>query len=317
MDFGKDLDIITIEIEHINVDALEELQKMGKKVYPEPHIIRMVQDKGLQKQFFKDNGIPTSDFVLIESKEDISKHSFLFPVFQKSRLAGYDGRGVKRILSFEDFHSALEGASVLEKQVDYVKEISIVCSRNYLGETAFYSPVEMVLHPSKHLLEFMAAPADISEGATRKALPIAKQILEKLNYVGILAIEMFVDKEDNVLVNEMAPRPHNSGHHTIEACYTSQYEQHLRAIYGLPLGSAGDIMPSAMLNLLGEEGYEGDAVYEGMEEAMKLQGVFIHLYGKVKTKPYRKMGHITILGEDKKVVMEKVERVRNLIKVKA
>ena len=163
----------------------------------------------------------------------------------------------------------------------------------------------------------MAAPADISEGATRKALPIAKQILEKLNYVGILAIEMFVDKEDNVLVNEMAPRPHNSGHHTIEACYTSQYEQHLRAIYGLPLGSAGDIMPSAMLNLLGEEGYEGDAVYEGMEEAMKLQGVFIHLYGKVKTKPYRKMGHITILGEDKKVVMEKVERVRNLIKVKA
>ncbi len=317
MGFGKDLDIITIEIEHVNVGALEVLQKMGKKVFPEPRIIRMVQDKGLQKQFFKNNDIPTSDFVLVENKEEILQHAHFLPVFQKNRLAGYDGRGVKKIATINDIPAALEGASVLEKQVDYVKEISIVCARNPLGETAFYSPVEMVLHPTRHLLEFMIAPAEISEEASAKALHIASQIIEKLDYVGILAIEMFVDAEDNVLVNEMAPRPHNSGHHTIEACITSQYNQHIRAIFGLPLGSTADIMPSAMLNLLGEEGYSGDAVYEGIEEAMKIQGVYVHLYGKAKTKPFRKMGHVTILGEDKKALIEKVNIVRNLIKVKA
>jgi len=317
MDFGKNLDIITIEIEHVNADALEALQKMGKRVYPEPRIIRMVQDKGLQKQFFKNNGIPTSDFILVENIGEILQHAHFLPVFQKSRLAGYDGRGVKKIVSVEDIPGSLEGASVLEKQVDYVKEISIVCARNPSGETAFYSPVEMVLHPTKHLLEFMTAPAEISEIASEKALDIARQILEKLDYVGILAIEMFVDVEDNVLVNEMAPRPHNSGHHTIEACITSQYNQHIRAIFGLPMGSIADIMPSVMLNLLGEQGFSGDAVYEGIEEAMKIQGVYIHLYGKVKAKPFRKMGHVTILGESKKALIEKVNIVRNLIKVKA
>jgi 5-(carboxyamino)imidazole ribonucleotide synthase len=315
MQFGQHADILTIEIEHVNVDALEALEKQGKTIYPQPSVIRLVQDKGLQKQFYKQNGIPTSDFVLVDTIGELQNHVHFLPAFQKTRTSGYDGRGVKGLFVPEDFNEALEGPSLLEKKVDYDKEIAVIVARNTTGETAVYPVVELVFHPEANLLNYLASPGAVSDTVAAKAKNIAVEIIEKLNMVGVLAVEMFVTPDEEVLVNEIAPRPHNSGHQTIEANITSQYEQHLRAILGLPLGATDSLYPSVMINLLGEQGYEGEAVYEGLDEALKIRGVYIHLYGKQITKPYRKMGHATITGKDWKSVHEKVKRIQDILKI--
>ena len=313
--FGDKVDMLTIEIEHVNVDALEELERRGKTIFPQPSVLRIVQDKGLQKQFYKANHIPTSDFVLIDHEDELKDHIHLLPFFQKTRTSGYDGRGVKGIFVPEDFQEALAGPSLLEKKVDYDKEIAVIVAQSATGETAVYPVVELVFHPRQNLLNYLASPAAISDGVAEKAKKIALDIIHKLNMTGILAVEMFVTPDEEVLVNEIAPRPHNSGHHTIEANITSQYEQHLRAILGLPLGASDAIHPSIMINLLGEPGYEGEAIYSGLDEVLKIRGVYIHLYGKTITRPYRKMGHITITGSDWISVHNKAKRVIDNLKI--
>jgi 5-(carboxyamino)imidazole ribonucleotide synthase len=313
--FGKTVDVLTIEIEHVNVEALEKLEKEGVKVYPQPSVIRTIQDKRVQKQFYKDNLIPTADFILINNKEEIGQHSHFLPAFQKLGKSGYDGRGVQKLRTTEDLTKAFAEPSLLEKAVDFEKEISIIVARNLAGEVALFPPVELVFHPEYHLVEYLFAPAQISETIIAQANEIATGVATKLGIVGLLAVEMFVTRTGEVLVNESAPRPHNSGHHTIKANYTSQFEQHLRAILGLPLGITDTQSYAAMVNVLGEEGYSGEAVYQGMEEALALGGVYIHLYGKKTTKPYRKMGHITIMDTQLQALKDKVHQVKSLVKV--
>jgi 5-(carboxyamino)imidazole ribonucleotide synthase len=315
--FGKTVDVLTIEIEHVNVDALEALQKRGVKVFPQPEVIRTIQDKRLQKQFYQDNLIPTADFVLINSPEEIAAHSHFLPAFQKLGKSGYDGRGVQRLVSVNDLPKAFQGPSLLEKAIDFEKEIAVIVARNEAGEISVFPVVELVFHPEHNLVEYLFAPAQIDDLIEAQANEIAIGVVQKLGIVGLLAVEMFVTKTGEVLVNEVAPRPHNSGHHTIKANATSQFEQHLRAILGLPLGSTQANNVAAMVNLLGEEGYIGDVYYEGMERILAIAGVYPHLYGKKTTKPFRKMGHVTILDSSLEALQKKVILVKESIQVKA
>jgi len=315
--FGSTCDIITIEIENVNTGALKELVKLGKKVYPQPEIIELIQDKRTQKIFYRENNIPTAEFLLVNDAADvIVKESFL-PAVNKLGREGYDGRGVQIMRTKEDLAKAFDAPGLLEKLVPFEKEIGVIVARNERGEVKSFPPVEMVFHPVQNLVEYLFAPADLSEKVTATADGIAKTVIEKLGLVGILAVEMFVTHEGEVLVNEIAPRPHNSGHQTIEANGTSQYEQHLRAILDLPLGNTNLILPSAMVNLLGEPGFEGLAQYVGIDEIMRLPGVHIHLYGKRLTKPFRKMGHVTIVDEDIEQLKKKANFVKQTLKVTA
>ena len=257
--FGKNLDVITIEIEHVNVDALIKLESEGVKVYPQPHIIKTVQDKGLQKQFYRDNEIPTSTFKLINNKTEIANSDF--PIIQKLRTLGYDGRGVQKLSSANDTDLAFDEPSVLEELIDIDKELSVVVARNINGDVQHYDPVELVFHDGANMLDYLISPANISDEIAAQAVSLSRQVIKSFEMVGILAVELFLTKSGELLVNEIAPRPHNSGHQSIEANYTSQYEQHLRCIFGIKLGSTNMYCPSVMLNLLGEDGYEGQAEY--------------------------------------------------------
>jgi 5-(carboxyamino)imidazole ribonucleotide synthase len=315
INFGKNLDLITIEVENVNTEALSKLQKMGKKVFPQPEVIKLIQDKRSQKQFYKKHGIPTAEFVLLENKEDLKKHINFLPAVQKLGMAGYDGRGVFKIATQEAIEKGFDAPSLLEKLIDFEKEISVITARNDNGEIIVYPVVELVFHPEYNLVEYLFAPAKISKEIEQKAFDIARKVVEKLEIVGLLAVEMFVTKTGEVLVNEVAPRPHNSGHQTIKANYTSQFEQHLRAILNLPLGSPAIAKQSAMVNILGEEGYSGIAIYEGIEEVLRIEGAYIHLYGKKFTKPKRKMGHITIIDDNFEQLLQKVEKINATIKV--
>ncbi len=315
--FGKNCDVITIEIENVNTEALEQLQKEGKKVFPQPDIIKLIQNKRTQKEFYKANNIPTAEFILVDNKEDLHQHVDFLPFVQKLGTAGYDGRGVMKMRSPADFNKAFEAPSLIEKLIDFEKEISVIVARNERGEIRSFPVVELVFHPEKNLVEYLKSPASISEEACEKAENIAKFVIEKLGMIGLLAVEMFLDKEGNILVNEVAPRTHNSGHHTIEANLTSQFDQHLRAILNLPLGSTEAILPAAMVNLLGEDGYEGLARYEGLDKVLALSGVHVHLYGKKITKPFRKMGHVTITDTDSGSLQQKIDFIKNNLKIKA
>lgn len=315
--FGQRCDVITIEIENINTQALAELQRQGKRVYPQPEIIELIQDKRTQKQFYKANGIPTADFILVNDRDDVIRQKNFLPAVNKLGREGYDGRGVQILRTEKDLEKAFDAPGLLEKLIDFEKEIAVIAARNEQGEVALYPPVEMVFHPEANLVEYLFSPAQISSTVQQEAQRIARLVIEKLNMVGILAVEMFVTREGTVLVNEIAPRPHNSGHQTIEANTTSQYEQHLRAILGLPLGDTSIVIPSAMVNLLGEAGFEGEAVYEGWQSVMALSGVHIHLYGKKKTKPFRKMGHVTITDADVESLKKKAKFVKTHLRVKA
>lgn len=315
--FGSDCEIITIEIENVNTEALIELEKRGKKIFPQPEVIALIQDKRSQKEFYRKNGIPTSDYVLTANREDVGKHIDFLPAVHKLGREGYDGRGVQVLAAVQDLPKAFDAPGLLEKFVDFEKEISVIVARNEQGDVASYPPVEMVFHPEANLVEYLFAPADILESTAQLADHLARQVIQALQMTGILAVEMFVTRDGHVLVNEIAPRPHNSGHQTIEANVTSQYEQHLRAIINLPLGDTAIIHPSAMVNLLGEDGFAGLARYEGMEEVLRVPGVYVHLYGKKMTKPFRKMGHVTIVDTDIASLKKKVNFVKQTLKVTA
>ncbi len=313
--FGQTVDLITIEIEKVNVEALEKLASEGKLVYPQPSIIKMIRDKGVQKQWMKDHGIPTSDFQLIENKEGLEKLIWGLPYVQKLRKDGYDGKGVQIMRTKDDFAHAFDAPSLVERLVDFEKEIAVIVARNENGETKTFPLVEMDFHPTANLVEFLVSPANVSEYTAMKAENIAVKIAEELELVGLLAVEMFLTKTGEILVNEMAPRPHNSGHQTIEGNISSQFEQHLRAIFNQPLGNTDAKNHSVMINILGEDGHTGDAVYEGMEEVLNLPGVYVHLYGKKITKPFRKMGHVTVVDESREVAISRAQVVKETLKV--
>ena len=314
LDFGKTVDVLTIEIEHVNIEALEELERLGKKVFPTPQALRTIQDKGLQKQFYKANDIPTAPFHLIDNAEDALLFKEKGPFMQKLRKGGYDGKGVTPLRTESEFNAAFNAPSVLEEFVPFVKELAVIVARNESGEIATFPLVEMEFNPEANLVEFIFSPANVNIEIESNAKKIAIEIANKLEHVGLLAIELFLTEDGNLLVNEIAPRPHNSGHHTIEACFVSQYGMHLRAILNMPLGSTGLRTPAVMINLLGEKGFEGKARYENIEEVLHTEGAYIHLYGKEDTKPFRKMGHITVcnsnLEEAKNIARRFLKEVR-------
>lgn len=316
LEFGKGMDVVTIEIEHVNVDALQELEKQGVKVYPQPNVIRLIQDKGAQKEFYNEHGIPTSDYRLIGENE-AKNHTDFFPVFQKLRKGGYDGKGVQPLKSAEDLSKAFSEPSVLEKAVNLEKELSVIVARNASGEVKTFPTVELEFNPIANLVEFLFSPANVSDEVEKTSQELAKKIAEKLEIVGLLAVELFLDKEGNVLVNEIAPRPHNSGHQSIEGNYTSQFMQHVRAILDIALGNTEIVKPSVMVNVLGEDGFTGEAQYEGLADILALKGVNVHLYGKRFTKPFRKMGHVTVIAETLEEAKSTAKKVQQTLKVKA
>ncbi len=317
LQFGQDKDLITIEIENVNTEALKELEKNGVKVYPQPHVIELIKDKRKQKIFYQSQGIPTAEYVLTESRDDVLNFLEMIPAVHKLGTGGYDGRGVQMIGTVADIHKAFDEPGVLEKCIDFQTEISVIVARNECGEVRTYPSVELSFHPEENLVEFLFSPANISKEIEVKAQELAIEVITKLEMVGLLAIEMFLDKRGELLVNEVAPRTHNSGHHTIEANQTSQFEQHLRAVLNLPLGITTMLIPSAMVNLLGAPNHTGNAIYEGLSKVMQMPGVHIHLYGKKITTPFRKMGHITITNEEMSVLKVLANQVKNIIKVKA
>ena len=317
IEFGRKVDLLTIEIEHVNVDALEALEKQGRLVRPSSKIIRMVQDKGAQKIFYRTNGIPTSAFHLVDDKSGAMQQEDFLPFMQKMRTGGYDGRGVTAIRNKSDFEKAFDAPSVLEKMVDFDCEIAVIVARNPAGDVAAYPLVEMEFNAEANLVELLFAPAAVNDKIKTQATEIAINIANAIKLEGILAVEMFVTKDGEVLVNEIAPRPHNSGHATIEGNVTSQFEQHLRAVLNLPLGSTDMVSPNAMVNILGEKNSDGEAVYHGMNECLSMGGVHIHLYGKKYTKPFRKMGHATICKTDLKETINLAREVARTLIVKS
>ena len=319
--FGKMVDVLTFEIENVNIEALKKLKSEGHRIAPDPEILELIQDKGLQKEFYKKNGVPTSPFKIYDTIETIfngiEKAEIKYPFVQKLRKGGYDGRGVAVINEKRDLIKLLPGASVIEEKVEINKEISVIVARNRKGEIKSYPVVEMLFDPKANLVDKLICPSSITIEQSDKAVNFACEIINLLDMEGLLAVEFFVNSTGDVIVNEMAPRPHNSGHHTIESIITSQFEQHLRAILNLPLGSTKLKIPSVMINILGEEGHEGPVMYEGLTESMAIEGVKVHLYGKKITKPYRKMGHVTVLSSSLECALKKAEKVKQLIKVKS
>ena len=317
--FGQLVDVLTLELENVNIDALKKLKQEGKRIYPDPDKLEIIQDKGLQKQFYEKIKVPSSSFSLFNSKQEIisavesGKRSI--PFVQKLRKGGYDGKGVSIIRSKDDLNNLLDGASVVEDIVDVDKEISAIVARNERGEVICHPTVEMEFNQTANLVEKLICPSTLPGEIENEAENIAIKIITELNLYGLLAVEMFVDKNNKIWVNEIAPRPHNSGHHTIESAITSQFEQLLRSIFNLPLGSTKLKMPAVMINLLGEPEYEGKVRYEGLSECMEIEGVKIHLYGKKTTKPFRKMGHVTILAPTVDEAKSKADFVKQKLKV--
>jgi len=314
--FGKDLDMITIEIEKVNVDALAKLETEGVMVYPQSRVIRLIRDKGLQKQFFKQHGIPTAAFQLISARENLRKAHIALPYVQKLRKDGYDGRGVRMVRTEADIEEAFEAPSLIEELVDFEKEIAVIAARNDRGDVETFPLVEMEFNPEANLVEFLISPSTLAPDVQEKAAKIAKEIACSLQIVGLLAVEMFLTKDGRILVNELAPRPHNSGHHTIEGNATSQFAQHLRAIFNLPLGATAARGHAVMVNLLGEPDCEGLAKYEGVEDVLAIEGAYLHLYGKKYTKPFRKMGHVCVVHPDRETAVRNARRVQEILKVK-
>lgn len=314
LNFGSDKHLITVEIENVNVEALVELEKKGVKVFPQPNVLKLIQDKGLQKEFYLKNSIPTAAFELISSKAELLLKTD-FPFVHKLRTGGYDGKGVKIISNLSEAEQSFDPPSVIEEKIDFQKELSVLVARNEKGEIKTFPLVECEFNPEANLVEFLFSPADVSPEIELKAKEIASQLIEKLNMVGLLAVELFLTKSNELLVNEIAPRPHNSGHHTIECCTTSQFSQHLRAILNLPLGDTSLIQAGAMINLVGEKEFNGPVNYDGLENLLSIPGVFPHLYGKETTKPFRKMGHITITGKDINELKAKRDKIKGLIRV--
>ena len=317
--FGKQVDVLTIEIENVNVDALETLEKEGIKVYPSSKSLRVIQNKAKQKLFYVDNNLPTAPFsrfaYLSEIEDAINNGGLKFPFVWKSAQFGYDGNGVKVVRTFSDLDGLPKGECITENLVPFKNELAVIVARNPSGETKTFPVVEMEFHPEANQVEYVICPARISDEVAKKALDIALKTSKAFNHVGLLAVEMFQTQDDKILINEVAPRPHNSGHQTIEASYTSQFEQHIRAILNLPLGRTDSKVGGIMVNLVGAEGYTGDVVYKNIETIMKMDGVTPHIYGKKQTRPFRKMGHVTIVNENLQEARKIAEEVKKTIKV--
>lgn len=319
LNFGKQVDVLTIEIEKVNLEALVELEKMGKIVHPSPRALAIIKDKALQKQFFIDQGLPTVPQELFDSKDDILKaieSGFLqIPFVQKLRTDGYDGRGVAIIRTEEDLSLLLDGLSLVEPLVEIEAEVAVIAARNVNGEIKTFPPVAMAFHPEANLVEYLYCPSGLGPALELEATQIAQAAIEALDICGLLAVEMFLTAEGDWLINEVAPRPHNSGHHTIECCNVSQFQQHLLAICNLPLIDPQLQLPGVMVNLLGEEGFEGPVKYMGVEQALRLGSVYVHLYGKKTTKPFRKMGHITVANRSVSQAIRTANFLKEHIKV--
>ncbi len=319
MAFGKHADIITIEIEKVNLDALRDLEAMGKIVHPSPAALEIIRDKALQKQFFLDEGLPTSEqhlFGNISSVKDALEAGVIdYPFVQKLRSGGYDGRGVAIIKTPEDLDKLMEGACLVEPMLDIEVEVSVIAARNQNGEIKTFPPVAMSFHPEANLVEYLYCPSGLGPALELEATQIAQAVIESLDVCGLLAVELFLTTDGDWLINEVAPRPHNSGHHTIECCNVSQFQQHLLAICNLPLIDPVLHLPAVMVNILGEEGYEGPAKYVGIEQALRMGSVHVHLYGKKTTKPFRKMGHITVANRVISRAIRTATFIRDQIKV--
>ena len=317
--FGKQVDVLTFEIELVNIEALEKLEQEGVKVYPSPKTLKLIQNKGIQKDFYTTNNIPTADYKrfanLTALKAEAEKNPIQMPFVWKCTEFGYDGNGVKIIRAIADLDTLPNVECIAEQMVPFKNELSVIVARNASGEIKTYPVVEMEFHPEANQVEYVICPARIDHAVAEKARAIALTVSEKFNHVGLLAVEMFQTTNDDILVNEVAPRPHNSGHHTIEASFTSQFEQHLRAVLDLPLGNTDSKVAGIMVNLVGEEGYSGDVIYENIEKIMAWNGVTPHIYGKKQTRPFRKMGHVTITNQDLKEARKIAEEVKNTIRV--
>ncbi|WP_396591785.1 5-(carboxyamino)imidazole ribonucleotide synthase [Allomuricauda sp. R78024] len=317
--FGKDVDVLTIEIENVNVDALEKLESEGVKVYPPTNALRIIQNKATQKLFYTDNDIPTSPFTRFaytsEIEDSIANGGLEFPFVWKSAQFGYDGQGVKVVRALKDLSGLPNVECIAEKMVDFKNELAVVVARNTKGEVKTYPVVEMEFHPEANQVEYVICPARIEESIAKKAVEVALKVSTSIEHIGLLAVELFQTQDDEILVNEVAPRPHNSGHYSIEASYTNQFEQHIRAILGLPLGKTDSKVAGVMVNLVGAEGYTGDVIYKNIDSILKMDGVTPHVYGKKQTRPFRKMGHVTIVDEDMAKARKVAQQVKETIKV--
>ncbi len=317
--FGKLVDVLTIEIEHVNIDALYQLEKEGLKIYPQPAVIEIIQHKGKQKDFFVKNTIPTSPHKRFLNKEALlsycKDYTVELPFVWKSAQFGYDGTGVKVVRTTDDIQQLADTDCIIEELIPFKNELAVIVARNASGEIKTYPVVEMEFHPEANQVEYVICPARIDEAVAVKAREIALKVAESFEHVGLLAVEMFQTEDDTILINEVAPRTHNSGHYSIEASYTNQFEQHLRTVLNLPLGNTDSKVAGIMVNLVGEEGFTGDVVYENIDKVLQIDGVTPHLYGKKTTKPFRKMGHVTIVDKDIDKARETAQKVKETIRV--
>ena len=313
--FGKKVNLLTIEIEHVNIEALQKLEEEGLEIYPQPSVLKTIQHKGKQKDFFVKNNIPTSPHKRFTSLDQLKKETLAFPFVWKSAQFGYDGTGVKIVKNQNDLNSLTNTDCIVEDLIPFKNELAVIVARNKNGETKTYPVVEMEFHPEANQVEYVICPARISENVAQKARNIALKVANSFEHIGLLAVEMFQTKDDEIIVNEVAPRTHNSGHYSIEASYTSQFEQHLRSILNLPLGNTDSKVAGIMVNLVGEEGFSGNVVYQNIEEILKMDGVTPHIYGKKQTRPFRKMGHVTIVNNDLSEARKIAENVKNTIRV--
>lgn len=313
--FGKKVDLLTIEIEHVNIEALLKLEQEGLEIYPQPSVLEIIQHKGKQKDFFVKNTIPTSPHQRFSSIDSLKKENLSFPFVWKSAQFGYDGTGVKIVRNQHDLQGLVDTDAIIEELIPFKNELAVIVARNKNGEIRTYPVVEMEFHPEANQVEYVICPARISDEVAQKARDIALKVAESFEHIGLLAVELFQTEDDEIIVNEVAPRTHNSGHYSIEASFTSQFEQHLRSILNLPLGNTESKVAGIMVNLVGEEGFSGDVVYENMEEILKMDGVTPHIYGKKQTRPFRKMGHVTVVNNNLAEARKIAEKVKNTIRV--
>ena len=314
--FGKTVDVLTIEIEHVNIEALIKLEEEGLKIFPQPKVLQIIKNKGLQKDFYKKNDIPTAPYHRFNTVKELRKENIKFPFIWKSAELGYDGTGVKKINTIADLEALPNTSCITEHLIDFKMELAVIVARNAHGEVATYPVVEMEFNPESNQVAYVLCPARINQKIAKKAQEIALKVTNSFEHVGLLAVELFLTKEDEILVNEVAPRPHNSGHFSIEASYTNQFEQHLRAILNLPLGSCESKIPSVMVNLVGATNFTGEVYYENMNKILSYKGVTPHIYGKKITKPNRKMGHVTIVNKDIDKALVLAKKVKEIIAVK-
>ncbi len=314
--FGKQVDALTIEIENVNIEALEKLELEGCRVFPNTRALKIIKNKILQKEFYRNNNIPSAEFKILQNRTELKSMADFLPAVQKLATGGYDGRGVMMLRKPADLENGFDDSSILEKMIPIQKELALIVAINQKGEPAVFPPVEMVFDPVLNLLDYQICPASLPEKTLWKAEAMALAVARNLQSPGLFAVELLVDPEGNVYVNETAPRVHNSGHHTIEAHYCSQFDMLIRIILGYPLGNTDAILPSVMLNLLGESGFQGEAIYEGLSEVLQIENAFVHLYGKKETRGGRKMGHVTILSKEKQDLLHQANKIKYMLKVK-